>query len=220
MRQIRTYELALTRYNVPSRLPSPPPTQQRSPDLPGYSLSPPSSRIPQFFYRITDAEHAVGPGDHYPVEVSLVLNQHPVVQLQSLSVSLERRLELFEASGSSTSAETVTIHPTPSPSTASMASISGIFANLSSSNSQSNMLTRKRSASPTSESVLLPAKSMTSSLVSAQTTEFKPDETGGITASVNLPLPARPSLSHWPIGESLKTDLAKIYFVLRIKVSL
>jgi hypothetical protein len=60
---------------------------------------------------------------------------------------------------------------------------------------------------------------MTSSLVSGQTTEFKADGAGGMTASLSLPLPARPSLSHWPVGESLKTDLAKISFVLRIKVS-
>jgi hypothetical protein len=77
---------------------------------------------------------------------------------------------------------------------------------------------KKRSDSPPGN-IVLPSKSITSPIVSGQTSDFESSSPTESTCTVNLSLPAKPPPSQWPIGESLKTDLAEIRFELRIKVN-
>lgn len=213
VRQLRSYDLALTRYNIPEPLPPS--------SYPGYQLSPPSPRFSQFHYRLVDPIQSVGPGDNLPVVLSIVLNpKSSRIQLHSVSATLERRMDLFEASGSTTPPEVLSGIGSVSNTidTASTLSHSGAFNSSTTVFSGSNTkLSRKRSASPP-VSTVLPAKSVSTTIISGETAEFQPGNNWDLTAVVNLPLPAKPPPSQWPIGESLRTDLAVVRFFLRIKV--
>lgn len=218
VRQMRFYDLNLTRYDV-QEPPTSPFLLQPSP-IPGYQLCSSSSRITPFYYRIDDPEHAVGPGDELPVVVNFIFDdRNPRLQIQSMAVILERRLDLFEASGSPSPPEILAggnSYPYSSTSEAS-STVSLTTSMITSRSSTYTQLSRKRSASPPSN-VLLPCKSISGSIASAHSSEFHsagPEQFSGVA---RLSLPAKPPPSQWPVGESLKTDLAHIRFELRVKV--
>ena len=208
---MRFYDLNLTRYDVQD-----PPVSSllRPSPIPGYQLSSSSPRIPSFYYRIDDPELAVGPGDDLPAVVNFVFDpRSPKVQPQSISVVLERRLDLFEASGSPTPPEILSGTASPYPSSSEASST----VSLSSTACSQHQLSRKRSISPPSN-FTLPSKTISSTIASAHSSEFHCHAPDQFKCVVPLSLPAKPPPSQWPVGESLKTALAQLRFELRVKV--
>lgn len=171
-----------------------------------------------------------------PVAVALhlpapALPHAPALALHSVSVVLERRMEFYEASGTQSSPEllsgtaTTTPESSPTPSRTSFRStVSTLTAHaptpsssLSSATLTGFTLGRKRSASP---AAVLPAKSLSSPIASAESTLGGTTGGSGSSAAltINLAVPPRPAPSQWPLGETTRTDLASIAFYVRVKV--
>lgn len=207
---MRFYELNLTRYDI----------QDPPPSNPGYQLCSSSPRITPFYYRIDNPEHAVGPGDELPVVVNFLFdNRNPKLQIQSMAVVLERKLDLFEASGSPTPPEILSGSASPYSNNSEASSTVSLASMMTNRSSTYTQLPRKRSVSPPS-SLVLPSKSISGAIASAQTSEFQSNAQDELTGVARLSLPAKPPPSQWPVGESLKTDLANIRFELKVKVKL
>jgi len=144
-RQLRAYDLALTRYDVPE-LPSsssmidspyltrPPRDKDKGKDKDSsmimYTCQPPAStsnsHLPPCQYRITLPSGPAGPGVSFPVSLALQLppssspsSSSPQLALHSLSIVLERRMVFYEASGAESAPEllsgTASSTPEPSP---------------------------------------------------------------------------------------------------------
>ena len=212
-----------------------------------YTCEPPASAstshpfLPPCKYRITLPSGPIGPGASFPVSLALQLppsssssSSNPQIALYSLSVVLERRMVFYEASVAESAPEplsgTAPSTPKPSPaasrSTASSATASTTPVPTpahtpscgSTLNATGISLGRKRraSASPTT----LPYKSCITTIVTTETTLASggsgPARTAQLT--IELPVPPRPPLSQWPIGETTRTDLATIAFYVRVKV--
>ncbi|KIM31021.1 hypothetical protein M408DRAFT_274309 [Serendipita vermifera MAFF 305830] len=218
VRQLRFYDLNLTRYDVQD--PPPSPFLSRPSPIPGYQLCSASPRITPFYYRIDDPDHAVGPGDELPVSLNVIFDDStsPKQQIQSMSVLLERRLDLFEASGSPTPPEILSGNGNISPYSNNTSEASSTVSLASMITSRSSTLSRKRSASPPSN-LVLSSKTITGTIATAHSSEFHSNAPHQYSGVVRLALPAKPPPSQWPVGESLKTDLAHIRFELRVKIT-
>ncbi|CAG7846807.1 SubName: Full=Uncharacterized protein {ECO:0000313/EMBL:CCA72406.1} [Serendipita indica DSM 11827] len=217
--QTRNYDLGFTRYDVQQRLPPVLNPSSSSPH-PGFLFHPSTPRVGPFYYRIQAPDHPLGPGDDLPVKIAFLFEKGtPAIRIQTVSVTLQRRLELFEAAGGPSTTELPSGGQSPYSFQDASSSTSLLSGSRSSPNLSSQTLSRKRSTSPPC-SVVLPSKSISSPIVSAQSSDFYQNEPGRLDATVSLALPARPAPSQWPIGESLKTDLASIRFDLLIKLNI
>ena len=186
---------------------------------PGFLFHPATSRVGSFYYRVQQPEHPVGPGDELPVNVCFLFEKGGTdTRFHTVSATLQRRLDLFEATGGPSTTELPSGGQSPYILPEASSSMSLASASRSSPNLSTQTLFRKRSASPPLN-VVLPSKSISTSVVSGQSSDFYQHKPGRFDATVTLSLPARPAPSQWPIGESLKTDLASIRFDLLVKVS-
>ncbi|KAG8847767.1 hypothetical protein FRB91_011435 [Serendipita sp. 411] len=99
-----------------------------------------------------------------------------------------------------------------------MSSLTRVAASRSTPYLPSYQLSRKRSTSPPPQ-VVLPSKSVTSLVATAQSSEFYYDsKSNRIETHLALSLPAKASPNQWPIGESLRTALATLRFELHAKL--
>lgn len=245
-RQVRAYDLAFTRHDIPEPLPSP----YLAVHPQGYYSIQPPLRIAPCLYKLSTPTHPAGPGGTFPVSISLqfAADRPPTGSLSrsrfaspvvhSIYAFIERRIELYETSGFAspellsgigTAATTPDASPassrtnllprhTPEPSPSSSLTVVG--ANL-----HAGTHGRKRPRSPAAQQQLLPAKSIVTVLSEAETSTFSPPGANmgsatpsTIEARLDLSLPPRPPPSQWPIGETIKTELATLRFYLRVKV--
>ena len=215
-----------------------------------YMCQPPTSLpfLPPCQYRISLPSTTISPGTSFPVTLALHLppsthtsHTSPQLAFHSVSVILERRMDFYEASGAESAPEllsgTASSTPEPSPaasrssfrSTASTATASTVQApttpHTPSSSIGSSTLTalgisigRKRSAS--ASPTTLPAKSLTTTIATAETTlvSGSSGSAGGTQLTIELAVPPRPPPSQWPVGETTRTDLAAVAFYVRVKV--
>ena len=241
---MRSYDLTLTRYDFPEPLPSPespylahPP---KDPDtfLHTFQPSGPLAHLPPCQYRITLPSTPIGPSSLLPVALALRLPapaNAPPLALHSVSVVLERRMDFYEASGTQSAPEllsgtaTTTPEASPAPSRTSFRSTASTVATHSPSSSLSNVtltgfgVGRKRSAGAPPPAVL-PAKSLPSTIATAESTlggSVRRSSSGSSRAelTIDLAVPPRPPPSQWPLGETMRTDLASIAFYVRVKVA-
>jgi hypothetical protein len=214
-RQTRAYDLDFTRYHIHDPIPSR--IHQRPTSLLGYRLSPATHRCDPFYYRIDLPQSTVGPGDELPISVSMVLdNEGTKIQPRSMSVTLERRLEFYEATGSHSHGDIESIDLSSSHTLLEKSELSSINTDLSSSSS-SILVARRHFPNPAT--TVLPSRSISTVIVNGNASDFTTSNLNHVAASLNLALPAKPAPSQWPIGESLKTNLASIRFFLCIKVN-
>jgi hypothetical protein len=237
-RQIRHFELPFIRYDVPICAPLTPP----SPPLLNLQTNKP--RAPRIRYSIDSPQSPIGPLDLVSISVHLLPLDHGV-SIRSVSVIVERRIQLHDQLSGPTSTPHSPITPRSASSSSSCPKQSPTL--LSSFPKSSHC-----PSAPFQEDPLLNAESSTLSLSSIHSSsltiasESTPllhpnfitstklvvnpivgtessgtlsrDEDGVWSRTLTLQWPTVKSPSLWAIGETISSDLATVKYFIRTKV--
>lgn len=239
-RLLRYFDLPLIRYDAPSYSLSAPPMSPTS----AY-LQTNKPRAPSVRYNVSTPDHPVGPNDIIFASVT-VQPLDPAVSVRSAVVAVERRIDLLSLPSGMSPPPTPTMGPylhsddvpTPSSSTSNLsptphdydsAAYSGVAS--SSQITLESMSSGRPLLSPSSASPLVPssppatphsssasARTITSTVLSAEYTDIARDRLGTFSKTATLQWPASRPHSRWALGETMHTSRATVRFFIRASI--
>jgi hypothetical protein len=213
-RLARHYEIPLIRMSTP-----PPILRSPSPSL---LITIPDTSFPPLRCSVQLPTRHIGPLDMIPVHLRIYPSIDALV-VKAASMLIERRLVVNLPSRSTSATQAPPASPSPFATDHSQASSSTFLLSDPSSSartSATDLQTLVPSLAPHSTSTDVSSKTVTTPIVSADSTGiFAHDSADGSwTKTLTAQWPASPSSTRWAVGETLQSNLACVKFFIRIKV--